>query len=739
MTYLCFVCNDGVINNIDDTTRDKYRDVIGVLLVPDSQLCYICCHVLHKLWMFKTVCLERSLEHPTLQSKKCSIKLQKSDLEIHILCPEKCYEHKQLHSNKSYQYNEDSNDYNSQYINNVVYIQNDNQYIDNVNDDFEYIDRNNQYTNHDNLKLNCNEHGQIKRNTITQFNYDVNNDFEYIDKDKEYTNNANLKVDSNEHTKHTITHVTMQQFNYDANNDFEYIDKDNQYINDDILKLASNNHNIQHVSMQQFNYDANNDFEYIDKDNHLNDNNAKLECDAPNNKHNSMEQIKYDVTQTNINQDSKNDQSIDDDMRLDDQLIKQSVNDDTIDDNHMIESNNQQNKLTDIIENSNLIYDNKIENDNTEILEAIHNINLETNHNNDKLDISKQEDIEENVDKNSDSEKKIKKKSSKVFKRIILSLEKQKAELEANRKKKKYMEAEFKCYNCALSFLFKDTYQVHMMRHEESNGEYVCPACTLRFASPALLRVHVAGHAERHACRRCGEVLRPRARRKHPCASGTPPQQVACHLCGNLLKDANGLQQHLKRVHANKVSARRYACNVCGDSYTRQGALRTHMIKHINRKFPCELCARSYSSPYTLAQHKRTHHAAPLTHHCDTCGAGYGSRKSLLAHMRNTSNHSTTTYECPICSRVCPNQKSLASHIQCVHSSRKDYACALCPARYTSRKSLVRHALAHTGRAPARVVVCHLCGNHFKDNSKLNRHIREVCKKAKEEQMAVYS
>lgn len=65
-----------------------------------------------------------------------------------------------------------------------------------------------------------------------------------------------------------------------------------------------------------------------------------------------------------------------------------------------------------------------------------------------------------------------KKKKSKKHKKCdpnnkLLTIEEQKVELELKRKEKKYLDAEFKCYNCALGFLFKDTYQTHMMRHEE--------------------------------------------------------------------------------------------------------------------------------------------------------------------------------------------------------------------------------------------------------------------------------
>ncbi|XP_034838788.1 zinc finger protein 846-like isoform X2 [Maniola hyperantus] len=618
MANICFVCNNAVHTVTDEKTREKYGDVIGVYLSLDTELCYICSHLLNKLSIFKAICLNRISEYPAVLSQKYPMKLQKSDLEIHILCPEKCYEYKQIHSDKRYQFNHSVD---SNYYNNTEYG-------------------------------NDNEYG--------------NNDSEYIHNDTEY-----------------------------MNNDMEYINSDIQHIHSDRHVILEEN------VIEQFNYE------------NYDSNNYNRNCFN-------------DKSESAIGDKDFNDPK--------DQYNK-SIDHSTRNDNNdiMIHSNNEHDETRndDLVS----IYDIKVGIDNENLLEtSINNFNNSQNiYNDTKLN------NKSSRDEDTKAVKKSKKKSDKGFKRIILNLEKQKAELEANRKEKKYLEAEFKCYNCALSFLFKDTYQAHMMRHEESNGEYQCRTCTLRFATPASLRIHAACHSERYLCRSCGVNLKPRGKKRHSCCQPREPQSVACHLCGNLLKDANGLQQHLKRVHASKASGRRYACNVCGDSYTRQGALRTHMIKHINRKFHCDRCAGTYSSPYTLNQHKKTHHNNGTMHYCDTCGASYASKKSLLAHMRNTSNHSTTTYECPICSRVCPNQKSLASHIQAVHSTTKDFTCSLCPARYTNRKSLVRHLSTHTKQKPARIVICHLCGTNFKDNSKLNRHVREVCNKAKEEHLlAIY-
>ncbi|XP_052748434.1 zinc finger protein 425-like isoform X2 [Galleria mellonella] len=339
------------------------------------------------------------------------------------------------------------------------------------------------------------------------------------------------------------------------------------------------------------------------------------------------------------------------------------------------------------------------------------------------------------------SKKKKSKKKKKDFEKIFLSLEEQKAELERNRRQKKYIEAEFKCYNCALGFLFKDTYQAHMMRHEESNGEFRCETCTLRFASARVLRVHAAAHAARMRCRRCA-----RARPRRACDCGPAPRPPAdhdpraCHLCGAVFREASGLQQHLRRYHQAAASQRSYSCSVCGKSYANQAAVRTHMITHIRRKFNCDQCSSIFSSPYTLKQHMKKHQPGEATmFFCETCSVSYTSKKSLLAHRRNSINHQQSVPECPVCGKICPNQRSLSSHIASVHSSEKSYWCPRCPARYSTRKSLVRHVRCHDAPEQHQVAVCHLCGLSFKGKSKLNRHLREVCEKQKlEDELTSY-
>ncbi|XP_049884180.1 zinc finger protein 1 homolog isoform X2 [Pectinophora gossypiella] len=437
-SFLCFICHSTVNNDTNEETREKYKEIIGIYLCLDSHLCYICCHIVNKLWLFKSVCLKRSLEYPMLFSEKGTLNLQKTELVVQTICLEETcnqYGNRNINSKTHHIQCEDTNSlHHEEYPDNPLHHQSyvDNRYVKLVDDGKEFD--------------------------------------EFFQQDD--------MADSLDEIQHMDDQIEATFSQYSPEDNFKETRNDN-------------------------------DDQYFEPDNPITD---------------------------NFNTDLEND-------------ILSPTND-------------------------------AISREITEIQEE-----------------TRKKD-----------KKKSKKGKKKEFEKITLTLEQQKTELERRRKEKKYMEAEFKCYNCALGFLFKDTYQTHMMRHEESNGEYRCVTCTLRFATPAVLRAHTAGHRERYECARCAAQVTPRARHTHAraCYPGRT-DSVACHLCGGMFADGSALQQHLKRFHQMKTSTRSYSCSVCGKTYSNQAAVRTHMIKHINRKFTCSECGSKFSSPYTLAQHSKKH------------------------------------------------------------------------------------------------------------------------------------
>ncbi|XP_061727552.1 zinc finger protein 558-like isoform X2 [Cydia pomonella] len=427
--FLCFICHNTVHSDTNVETREKYKELVGMKLCSDSHLCHVCCHLLRKLWLFKSICLRRSMEYPVLFSDRGTVNLQNSQIETVILCPD--IEECEQHTNTSYHFTSD--------------------------------------------------------------------------------------------TDHTNQYVSLE----------DRTDKQTDIAEENDKNIESDN----------------------------------------------------DVTEFND-------------------------------------------------------YEQDIE-------EEIHNDTKMENKNEATEEIKPKEDLNKNND----------------FYKIVLSIEEQKAELEAKRREDKYLEAEFKCYNCALGFLFKDTYQAHMMRHEESNGEYLCPICLLRFASSAVLRAHAQTHRERGVCARCGATVGARRRNAHR-AKCIDDNQAICHLCSKAFTDGNGLQQHIKRFHLSKTSSKTYSCHVCGKTYNNQAAVRTHMI------LPCQMCSKTFSTQRALASHTQTVHSTDKKYRCNMCGASYTSKKSLGAHIRRHTVQPKLCL-CHLCGASFQGNSKLNRHLKSVCEKNK--------------------------------------------------------------------
>ncbi|XP_050556885.1 zinc finger protein ZFP2-like [Spodoptera frugiperda] len=717
-SFLCFICRNTVNTDTNEDSREKYKEIVGMNLCPDSHLCYICDHLVNKLWLFKSLCLKRSLEYPVLFSAKGTVNLQRSTIKPIILCTEEICS--RTDANQFYIENKD------QSINSHDYIK-----LEDDRDDYEESD----YFHEKPVKegVKCTDHldmndGEMYNNHEEMYGNDgetFGNDSITYNNDAETCNNDG-KTFVNDGETYNNSRQTYNKDGQTYGNDSQTINNDNEMC--DNVSITYNNDEETYSNNSQT---YGNESEIYGNNSQKYGNNSEIYGNNSQTYGNNSQ-----IYDNNSQKYGNNSQTYGNNSKMfnNDELTYGNDSATYNNDNELDNNTNtgvNQDDMANVYENNDLNADNVAMSDYyaEEKIECLNEIRNECG----------VQDVGESDDKKSDEN--ASKTKTKAFEKILLSFEEQKAELEQQRRSKKYLEAEFKCYNCALGFLFKDTYQTHMMRHEESNGEYRCDVCSLRFATGAVLRSHAALHAARYRCLHCSLWVRARQTNTHAKYCHQSATVATCHLCGRLFQDSSGLHQHLKRFHMTRPGNRTYSCSVCGKNYNNQAAVRTHMIKHIHRKFSCDQCASIFSSPYTLSQHKKKHANTEESkqYYCETCGVSYSTRKSLLAHQRQSLNHQSRSYECPICNRACPNEKSLSSHISAVHSTTKDYCCSTCNARYTNRKSLVRHIRSHTNPTPVKLAYCHICGNSFKGKSKLNRHLREVCEKDKlEEELSSY-
>ncbi|KAI8618015.1 hypothetical protein BC830DRAFT_1110874 [Chytriomyces sp. MP71] len=78
------------------------------------------------------------------------------------------------------------------------------------------------------------------------------------------------------------------------------------------------------------------------------------------------------------------------------------------------------------------------------------------------------------------------------------------------------------------------------------------------------------------------------------------------------------------------------------------------------------------------------------------------------------------TYECLRCTQMFVNRKHLMRHVSTVHSTEKQFVCALCGAKFRQSTSLNRHKVTHANDRPFK---CGLCPHSSTTSYNLKAHI----------------
>ena len=79
-----------------------------------------------------------------------------------------------------------------------------------------------------------------------------------------------------------------------------------------------------------------------------------------------------------------------------------------------------------------------------------------------------------------------------------------------------------------------------------------------------------------------------------------------CEDCGKKFFDKQYIPIHKATVHEGK---RPWQCQHCGNSYTRDTALKNHVNSvHLNLRFSCKQCSKSYTQLAHLKIHLKSEH-----------------------------------------------------------------------------------------------------------------------------------
>lgn len=265
----------------------------------------------------------------------------------------------------------------------------------------------------------------------------------------------------------------------------------------------------------------------------------------------------------------------------------------------------------------------------------------------------------------------------------------------------------FKCSICGMSFLYKNTLDRHIERHQEENDIATNAPDELSAATKRRLILGV----------------RPRTNFVHH----------ICGCCKFQFLDQESLEIH--EINHENIDGT-FGCLKCKQFFLTKNEVVTHTIEHSNDKeeFPCTECSKVFTNENLWEQHLRFHFGE-RPHQCGTCDRRFAFRKQLSAH--EMEHKKQFPYQCKFCLNSYKDQDKYNTHMLC-HKLKNDdgeeilgdkdticitgeMKCKNCPRVLPDIVQL--HA--HTIDEHALNMQCMLCGHEADDFSALTLHLKE--------------
>nr|CAD7417501.1 unnamed protein product [Timema cristinae] len=234
--------------------------------------------------------------------------------------------------------------------------------------------------------------------------------------------------------------------------------------------------------------------------------------------------------------------------------------------------------------------------------------------------------------------------------------------------------------------------------------------------------------------------------------------QHTCSMCEGVFRSISEIMDHFISCHStdkattgDQPSGKRLQCSVCGESFSKLGALRKHLQSHrIDKAFECPVCKVNFKTKFLLKIHLKLHQGQnilecsvckkPFTdrtdldlhfkvhsegknlYPCSFCDVSFPSKSLLGSHRKvhKVDRQTEEVYECHVCSKVCSGRRKLSRHFN-IHTGVKPHVCSECPKSFATKKQLTCHFRTHSGEKP---YTCQVCSRSFAFQNSWKTHLK---------------